>query len=274
MPRLNEIAKERQRVYTSGNTGSGINQNLSYNYADDAANMHDASIGTEGLQYKPPRHVLDNVSVETPASTDELLSLIARLDEGIIERNQCAKVQMEIEGRSSPISASQSEQYPVKLIILDSIAAPTRRDFGGGDAPQRVSALFQIAQNLKRIADQMQVAVVVINQVGKTKGGGINSNDTRGNDFVSISAALGESWHHCVSTRVALEHEKDPHRDDSAYSIMADRGRVRKATITKSNLVGESSMRFEVTAMGVCEVSMIKDIVHEVHMLEQHQYER
>ena len=86
------------------------------------------------LKYPHPNDVMRNVTVHSPASTAELLSIVSRLDEEIILWNESTTD--EHDDTSNPL-------YPVKLIILDSIAAPTRRDFGGGSEPQRVEAIFQ-----------------------------------------------------------------------------------------------------------------------------------
>ncbi|KAL7568832.1 hypothetical protein ACA910_007245 [Epithemia clementina (nom. ined.)] len=149
---------------------------------------------------------------------------------------------------------------PVSLIVLDSIAAPFRRDH----APwhPKSNALMQIAQTLKRLAHQLNLCVVVINQVAtassssttkstlsKRRSSGVttttiadldhsykttttttptsttlqDSTNNHNNDedegleamdeeFVegtdegdlSIQAALGTAWYHCVSTRIWL----------------------------------------------------------------------
>lgn len=252
LQRLNEIAKERHKVTASVNSTID-DSNFEYN---DAQNMnandrqqHHGDGRERRRTYPHPNHVMNNVTVHSPSSTDELLSVISKLDEEMILRNESAT------STSTDMSDDDSPQYPVKLIILDSIAAPTRRDFGGGNAPQRVAAIFKIAQILKRIADQMQVAVVVINQIDKMQGAAISRNhQSKDSDFVSVTAALGTSWHHCVSTRVALEHERDPHREDDVTEMASNRGRVRTATIAKSNLVGHSTMSFEVTVAGIWQV--------------------
>jgi len=247
MQRLNEIAKERERTTMNMNSADNSRNDLDFEYDGDGDGGQTSRDGRR-LSYRPPNEVLNNVTVHSPASTDELLSIVSQLDEEIIIRNETAA-----DMQQSSCTTQTKSQYPVKLIILDSIAAPTRRDFGGGNAPQRVAAIFQIAQVLKRIADQMQVAVVVVNQIEKIQGIAIARDQSHDGDFVSVTAALGTSWHHCVSTRVALEHEKDPHRDDAIVSGL-DRGRVRTATVVKSNVVGRSSASFEVTMMGVCHV--------------------
>lgn len=189
--------------------------------------------------YRDPLTVLENVTVHSPSSTAELMAVVNGLEEEIVVRNEQAAQEGEEDG---------GRGLPVGLIVLDSIAAPTRRDFaGGGDsAPRRVETIFQIAQSLKRLADQLQVAVVVINQVG----GGMDN------------AALGVSWHHCVSTRVVLEYEQDPHRIEMGLGELEDGGgggsgrtQVRTATVVKSNVAPFGSMMFKIDAAGLSSLS-------------------
>ena len=286
--RLKEIAHERRRRAldrASANTNIG---NGFFHYDDgpikkpmnhsSGVQLPEKPVVGDEIDYKDPLEVLENVTVHSPGSTQEMLSVVIEIEDEILLRNEEAS-------KFKAMPCSRPAKFPVRLVVLDSIAAPARRDFGIESAPQRVLALFQAAQILKRIADQLRVAVVVINQVGRlgesmsgqqlgpTSGSAHNSTD--GSDFVSVTAALGNSWHHCVSTRLLLEHERDPHRlstnidavqemamshFDSDSNLhgrqawMSDRGHVRKATVVKSNVTGRSSMSFEVTASGVCEM--------------------
>jgi RecA/RadA recombinase len=205
-------------------------------------------------QYKASRVVLENTSVHSPGSTIELLSVIDGIEEEILHRNQEAQESV--------------SKFPVRLIVLDSIAAPARRDFGSESAPQRVSAVMKAAQTLKRLADQLQCAVVVINQVGLDDGGGESSDRAEGSDYVAVRAALGTSWHHCLTTRLLMEHERDPHRlnntSDNAHTsdvplgvdhaLQFNRGHVRRATVVKSNVAGLGNMNYEIANMGVVEM--------------------
>lgn len=62
----------------------------------------------------------------------------------------------------------------------------------GGTASQRVAAIIQLAQTLKRVADQMQVAVIAISQIDKVHSAPVDQ-PVEG-DFSSVKAALGTSW--------------------------------------------------------------------------------
>jgi len=130
------------------------------------------------------------------------------------------------------------DYYPVRLIVIDSIAAVAKKensieqqsnDFISTSEQQSndfsstsrcLVMLFEISGVPKRIADQLQVAVVIINQTEHINldstyycnDDNNESNDQRrrSSDILKVSAALGTSWQHCVSTRLLFEHECDP----------------------------------------------------------------
>lgn len=282
--RLKEIAEERASAFNSSIPKSSVSISVKEGeFCYDEVDKMSQGSNPEGneaqseqaglhLAYKSAEEVLENITVHSPASTNDLLSVVAGIEEEILVRNQEAEELLRDSGMRT--------KFPVRLIVLDSIAAPARRDFGAESAPLRVSALFKVAQMLKRLADQLQVAIVVINQVGLTgdKRGWNHTNGgdgpSTGSDLVSVSAALGTSWHHCVATRLVLEHERDPHRLNTTLDDAHDqsvrqssdiqdgdkeawefaRGHIRTATVVKSNVTGLSSMVYEVTAIGLSEI--------------------
>jgi RecA/RadA recombinase len=234
------------------------------NYDDNECNDEDAM-----STFKSTELVLGNLTLHTPGSSSELLDVLDALEDEILQRNQTA-------GQAFPVSTASAVEnintgnnvrgkYPVRLLIVDSIASPMRRDFGTDSAPQRASAIFQCAQKLKRLADQLHLAIVVINQVG---------SDSR--------AALGTSWYHCVSTRLMLETATTTYDDtkvgldhsngnngfgtnnvdlnnnlNSRQPMQPDYHRVtRKIAIVKSNRTGFGETGFEITTMGIVEDSI------------------
>mmetsp|Transcript_50408 Transcript_50408/g.151830 ORF Transcript_50408/g.151830 Transcript_50408/m.151830 type:complete len:313 (-) Transcript_50408:2535-3473(-) len=193
--RLREVANARAKAFDT--SCAGVDSAESFQYQNTATSNIEEMDEMQDGRYKDPSVVLENIIIHSPGSTKEMLSVVCeRLEEEILMRNDDA---------SSQPKTCEVTKFPVGLIILDSIAAPARRDFGVETAPQRVAALFQTAQMLKRIADQLQIAVVVINQVGMIGENLLSHHMTNqcpaGSDFVSVQAALGSSWHHCVSTR-------------------------------------------------------------------------
>jgi RecA/RadA recombinase len=242
--RLKEMAQERAMTSLVASSSTQVNEDdqgvgaFSYTAAAMSATgpEESAPIGSLRQQadqrpFKSARQVLTNTTVHSPGSTIELLDVINGLEEEILLRNENA-------------SSANDGTFPVGLVILDSIAAPARRDFGKESAPQRVSALLQIAQTLKRLADQLQIAVVVINQVGQ--------QDSGGGDFVSVQAALGTAWHHCVSTRLLMENEQDDGSAGPWEGGVASK-QTRRATVVKSTDAGEASMMFTVQSLGLTE---------------------
>eukprot|EP00547_Thalassionema_nitzschioides_P002735 CAMPEP_0194215118 /NCGR_PEP_ID=MMETSP0156-20130528/16663_1 /TAXON_ID=33649 /ORGANISM="Thalassionema nitzschioides, Strain L26-B" /LENGTH=240 /DNA_ID=CAMNT_0038943551 /DNA_START=595 /DNA_END=1317 /DNA_ORIENTATION=- len=171
--------------------------------------------------YKSSTCVLNNITIYSPTSTKELLSLTQELEEEILLRNDEAN--------------DSADKLPVHLLVVDSIAAPTRRDFGADSAPQRVSMLIQIAQVLKRLASQLQLAVVVINQVGIDQQNG------------EVRAALGISWHHCLSTRILMERDE---KLGNHSETTLDHCR-RTATIVKSNVARNECVPYEICDRGL-----------------------
>lgn len=170
--------------------------------------------------------VLENVSVHAPSNLQELqMVLNDTLEEEILIRNDKAL-------------NSNNTCFPVRLLVIDSIAAPACREFGSTAATQ-AATVMQIASCCKRLADQFQLVVFIINQVGSVMNNNTDIDINKHPQSSMTRAALGTAWHHCVSTRIELEHNHV--------------SGVRHAAVVKSNLVAPSTgpMLFQVTAEGV-----------------------
>lgn len=224
-------------------------------------------------KFKRVEDVLDNVYLQQPGNSGELLKVLASLEVEILRRNDQANHCNNMD----PRFGHRTTTYPVRLLIVDSIAAPMRRDFGTDSAPQRASAVFQCAQILKRLADQLRLAVVVINQVGSDSGGGGYGGGMNGmgmgraegasKDPTAVKAALGTSWHHCVSTRLVVDNVVNisPPNNDCGLDYGGDewnattptksrpRRDVRRVSIVKSNLVPLSETQYEISKIGIVE---------------------
>ncbi|KAI5342941.1 hypothetical protein L3X38_010817 [Prunus dulcis] len=109
-------------------------------------------------------------------------------------------------------------RLPVKLIIIDSIAALFRSQYQTtpADLKRRSEMFFNISGTLKGLANKYGLAVVVTNQVVDFNGphhgvngvrlGNLESLDTSGR---RVSPALGLAWAHCINSRVFLaRHEQ------------------------------------------------------------------
>lgn len=186
--------------------------------------------GDKRHRFRSCEQVLTNVTLHSPATTEELLSIVNSIEEEILMRNEEA-------------STRSDDRYPVRLLVLDSIAAPVRRDFGSGSAPQRAAAVIQCAQVLKRLAHELNLAVVVINQIGA------------GNEGMSAQAALGTAWHHCVSTRIMLSTTNES-TGTGVPGVNGDdtQSCARHASVVKSNIVGRGQpTEYVISAWGVTE---------------------
>lgn len=198
-------------------------------------NDNDQSTGHR-FCFKHPNTVLQNMTVKQPNSTEELLDVLGCIEEEILHRNQ---------------QQQQGAAYPVRLLIVDSIAAPLKRDFGSNAVPQRAATAFSIAQTLKRYADQLHLAVIVINQVGIEQQGQPAGGMERRHDQVAVRAALGTSWHHCVSTRILVDHEVDPHREGWK---LGHSSQWRSLSVVKSSWMPFTNFHFEITPIGIHEI--------------------
>lgn len=127
------------------------------------------------LQHFTPWDYLDNVHTEKAQDVETLDSLLAFLVPAQIERLHQAFVDEQIPGsppEGTPAipggrSGPRRPPLPIRLVIVDSIAAPFRaaheNDSGGFVA--RAKELGSVGDQLKRLAYVFDCAVVVVNQV-------------------------------------------------------------------------------------------------------------
>lgn len=237
LTRLREIAFERSHIFNKGD--NSVQQPLGVALA---------------------QQVLENVTIHSIRTTSELLDILDRLEDDIILLNAEATKHVACDNASVV-------RFPVRLIIIDSIAAPLRRDFdmvgstsSSRTAARRATAIFQISKRLKQLAHDYQLAVGVINQVGsgnisKSNGGEVynqrNSNlDINDGEF---SASLGTAWQYCVSTRIVLKHDNDPHSLQSDGLNDTTRSTCT-AALVKSLVSRRTKLSYELTKQGLCEV--------------------
>ena len=114
----------------------------------------------------------------------------------------------------------------VKLIVVDSIAFHFRQDFD--DMALRASILSKTTNGLMSLAKKNDLAVVTINQA-TTKPGG------------RLVPALGESYAHAATTRVALSWENEN----------------RVAHVSKSPRLANGKALYEITSDGVRDAEIV-----------------
>jgi hypothetical protein len=94
----------------------------------------------------------------------------------------------------------------VRLVVVDSVGALFRAHLDE-DIPARSKMLVALAAEMKALSEQLDVAFVVINQVtdsfatdANARLGGVLAGSTS----LAKRAALGQTWSHCVNTRILL----------------------------------------------------------------------
>ncbi|KAJ8402206.1 hypothetical protein AAFF_G00370710 [Aldrovandia affinis] len=119
-------------------------------------------------------------------------------------------------------------QHPeVRLVVIDSIASPFRRDFE--DLSHRTRLLSSLAQRLIKMATQQSVAVVLTNQMTTKVWNGQSK----------LVPALGESWGHAVTQRIILHWEEQQ----------------RLASLCKSPTYREATVPYQITGQGFRDVA-------------------
>ncbi|XP_021271746.1 DNA repair protein RAD51 homolog 4 isoform X2 [Numida meleagris] len=97
----------------------------------------------------------------------------------------------------------ESSAGPLKAVLIDSVSAVLSPLLGGRQS-EGLAITMQLAQELKTLAKEFSVAVVVTNQV------------TRDSSTGALKSALGRSWSFVPSTRVLLEGRAAPWEEGSA----------------------------------------------------------
>ena len=178
------------------------------------------------------RRLTSRVLVLTPSTLSEILQRLNGLEEALID-------------------------HGVRLLVVDSMAALARAEFGHGQLTRRQELLGQIAAVLKRKAERLHMAAFVTNQVttrlgraatavGGAGGSGADGGDDEGGG--STTAALGTKWAHCVNTRVVMEGAAEAAGAPSG-SRAASRRRVIK--VVKSPRCALVGFEYDVWAGGV-----------------------
>lgn len=129
-----------------------------------------------------------------------------------------------------------------KLVVIDSIAAAARRD--GSSLQQRQDMLSREAALLKRIAEGFSIPIVVTNQITTllrptaSEPAGEYATDEDANRSGQIIPALGNTWSHCVTTRILLTC-----KDDARHLIVA-----------KSPLTPMAQLEYKIAAEGIVDL--------------------
>lgn len=119
-------------------------------------------------------------------------------------------------------------EHDARLLVLDSIVH-VLRDFAKSQMPRRQAFLGKIASILKWIAITFEIPVIVTNHGTTT-----SASDMR--------PALGNTWSHCVNTRLLMQESNDSGSASSAS---------RTLTIAKSPVAATLSVHYRIGHCGV-----------------------
>lgn len=141
---------------------------------------------------------MDRVLVQGVHCADQLFDVLLKLDSFLVRKNLTP--------------------WPVKLIVIDSIAALFRSEFDNNpaDMKRRSSFFFKISGRLRALAEKFGLAVVVTNQVVDVMGNNEGMNGLRIGNLEClytsgrrVSPALGLAWANCVNTRLFLSRSEE-----------------------------------------------------------------
>ncbi|XP_010539439.1 PREDICTED: DNA repair protein XRCC3 homolog isoform X2 [Tarenaya hassleriana] len=138
----------------------------------------------------------DHVFVQSVHSADHLLDIMPRIE---------------------VLAENPKTRFPLKLIVLDSVAALFRSEFDNtpSDLKKRASLFFKISGKLKQLAHRFDLVVVMTNQVVDFVESSEGINGLRvGNVRALYSSgrrvvpALGLAWANCVNSRLFLSRDE------------------------------------------------------------------
>ncbi|KAK9210420.1 hypothetical protein WN944_002790 [Citrus x changshan-huyou] len=140
----------------------------------------------------------DYIFVQSVHSVDQLLDIMPKIE--------------------SFIKNSSNSRFPIRLIVIDSIAALFRSDFDNtmDDLKKRSFLFFKISGMLKAMAVGFGLAVLVTNQVVDLMEPNEGVNGLRVGNLGClyssgrpICPALGIAWANCVNSRLFLSRNED-----------------------------------------------------------------
>ncbi|NXG99532.1 RA51D protein, partial [Loxia leucoptera] len=133
---------------------------------------------------------------EEQASSLDLLEALQRVQvERVFNIYEVLRALQELRDRLS--QQVVSSMGPLKVVVLDSVSAVIYPLLGGRQS-EGLALMMQLSRELKTLAREFSLAVVVTNQV------------TRDSSSGPLRPALGRSWSFVPSTRVLLESKEGP----------------------------------------------------------------
>ncbi|KAM1397726.1 hypothetical protein ACFX2I_015270 [Malus domestica] len=172
---------------------------------------------------------------------------------------------------------SEKTRLPVRLIVIDSIAALFRTEFNNTplDLKRRSSLFFKIAGKLKSLANRFRLAVVVTNQVVDFMGASDGVNGVKVGNFGSLDSsgrrvcpALGLAWANCVNSRLFLSRNEVVVGEGNSNKLEDGfcRQTKRRLDILFAPHLPQASCEFVITRQGVFGVEEGLDIYYVAYV--------
>lgn len=181
----------------------------------------------------------------------ELLSIIHKLSHDFMSFTSSSSSSSH-NTNTNTTTSSNIPQLPIKLIIIDSIAFLFRANTQDYSTKNRL--LSQLLTQLNQLANQYQIAIVLINHVITKKRHSSPENSTtmtNNTQELTIVPALGEFYSHMLTNRVLL-HWKNNHSTTSMSSINL----TRQASLLKSSSMPRNTIDFMVNHKGIRDISL------------------
>ena len=213
--RLYEIIQERIKSEIFYQNMSNIDSN------DIGINSNNSNISiTKDQLDKLCKNAVKRVTVFTLPSCKEVVERLSNIQRLIIEKN-------------------------VRLLLVDSVAAVARQEYSS--IVHRQQWLNKQASLLKFIAERFDIPVIVTNQVTTTFRSSSNNSN--------LLPALGNTWSHCVNTRLLLNATKEIRYFNNNNSNVQNSEEVIKHVlkITKSPLSGPIEVQYDINERGIVD---------------------
>ncbi|KAL9242272.1 hypothetical protein vseg_016290 [Gypsophila vaccaria] len=193
---------------------------------------------------------------------------------GVYDAHQLFDVLLKLD---SFLSRRKSGRWPVRLIVIDSIAAVFRSEFENtpADLKRRSSFFFKIAGRLRELAEKFGLAVVVTNQVVDFVGSNDGINALRIGNLKClytsgrrVCAALGLAWANCVNTRLFISRsdevlgERSGLVEEDGSDSVCFRSR-RHIHVVFAPHLPPSSCEFTILREGVCGIESRDNLIVE-----------
>jgi DNA repair protein RAD57 len=231
--------------------------------------------------------LLDNIHINSFCSVEDMEHALAYTVPAYIERLRDTPVPPEADGDGARPQRVKSSPLPIRLLVIDSVTAPLRTEFEPSSPAMfsRSKALASLADQLHRLANTYQLAVLVVNQVTEvfTRNAPPSNNashaplstpplppndvpmghgypwpselayDVQSRFFsgqtpnLSKAASLGLAWANCINTRVILSRTN---RRRGAAQEGGAQEDIRRATLVFSPFAERASVDYVIDSEG------------------------